>query len=108
MTKKYFCFEGRANRAEFWQFFLVNFIVGIILSVIQQMAPKVGGILFLIYWLALLCPTLGCTARRFHDRGKSGWMQLLGLIPLVGGLIVLIMCIPEGDKEANAYGEPVA
>ena len=108
VTKKYFCFEGRAGRAEFWQFFLVNFIVGIILSVIQQMAPKVGGILFLIYWLALLCPTLGCTARRFHDIGKSGWMQLLGLIPFVGGLIVLIMCIPEGDKEANAYGEPVA
>ena len=108
VTKKYFCFEGRAGRAEFWQYVLVNFILNIILSVIQQMAPKVGGILFLIVCLALALPTLGCTARRFHDRGKSGWMQLLGLIPLVGGLIVLIMCIPEGDKEANAYGEPVA
>ena len=35
-------------------------------------------------------------------------MQLLGLIPVVGGLIVLILCIPEGSKESNAYGAPVA
>lgn len=104
MTKKYFCFEGRANRAEFWQFVLVMVIVNVVLGMI----PKIGPILTAIWGLALLLPSLGVTARRFHDRGKSGWLQLLCLIPLIGALIVVLMCIPEGDKEANAYGEPVA
>lgn len=100
VTKKYFCFEGRANRKTFWSFVLVNFIINIILGVI----PGVGKILSAIFLLAILCPTLGITARRLHDRGKSGWLQLIALIPLIGGLILLLLCIPEGDKEANEYG----
>ena len=104
ITKKYFCFEGRAGRKEFWMFFLANFIINVILSVI----PKVGPIIQAVYSLAILLPFLGVTARRLHDTGKSGWLQLLALIPVVGGLIVLILCIPEGQKEANQYGAPVA
>ena len=78
---------------------IVNFICGLI--------PKVGPILQLVVTLATLLPTLGAAARRLHDRGKSGWLQLLGFIPIVGVIIVLILLIPEGDKEANKYGEPV-
>ena len=103
-TQKFFCFEGRAARKEFWMWVLAVFAVNFILNLI----PKVGCWLSLIFILAVLLPTLGVTARRFHDLGKSGWMQLLGLIPVVGGLIVLILCIPEGSKESNAYGAPVA
>ena len=102
VTKKYFCFEGRADRKEFWMWVLAAFVISAILGII----PKVGSILSGIFCLAVLLPSLGVTARRLHDLGKSGWFQLLGLIPVVGGLIVLILCIPEGSKEANAYGAP--
>ena len=105
VTQKYFCFEGRAARKEFWMWILAVFIVNFILGLIPG---KVGMILSAIFSLAILLPSLGVTARRLHDVGKSGWMQLLGLIPFVGGLIVLILCIPEGSKENNAYGAPVA
>ena len=104
ITKKYFCFEGRAGRKEFWMWILVIFALNFIFNLI----PKIGCILSLVLILGTLLPCLGVTARRLHDLGKSGWMQLLGLIPFVGGLIVLILCIPEGSKEANAYGAPVA
>jgi len=104
VTQKYFCFEGRAGRKEFWMWVLAAFIVSFVLGVI----PKVGNILSGLFSLAILLPSLGVTARRLHDLGKSGWMQLLCLIPVVGGLIVLILCIPEGDKESNAYGAPAA
>lgn len=104
VTQKYFCFEGRAGRKEFWMWVLAVVIVNAILSVI----PKVGSILSALFFLAILLPYLGVTARRLHDLGKSGWLQLLCLIPVVGGLIVLILCIPEGDKESNAYGAPAA
>ena len=105
VTQKYFCFEGRAGRKEFWMWILAVFIVNFILGLIPG---KVGMILSAIFSLAILLPSLGVTARRLHDVGKSGWMQLLGLIPFVGGLIVLILCIPEGSKESNAYGATVA
>lgn len=103
VTKKYYCFEGRAGRKEFWFFILVSAVVSSVLGAI----PKAGPILSLIWTLGLLLPTLGVFARRLHDRGKSGWMILVSVIPLVGAIILLIMCIPEGDKEANAFGEAV-
>lgn len=104
VTKKYFCFCGRANRFEFWGFFLVNFVISFVLGLFGQ----VGMILQAIYGLAVLLPGLGVTARRLHDTGKSGWMQLLAFIPIVGIIIVLILCIPEGSKESNQYGDPIA
>ena len=104
VTQKYFCFTGRTSQKAFWLFVLINFIVSTILS----MLPVVGKFLSPIYTLAVLCPSLGVTARRLHDTGKSGWLQLLCLVPVVGVLIVLILCIPAGNKEANAYGEPDA
>ena len=112
VTKKYFCFEGRAGRKEFWMFFLANVIINAIISVIGRVtvgiSPYIGGIIQLIYSLAILLPFLGVIARRLHDTGKSGWMQLLAFIPVVGGLIVLILCALEGQKEANKFGAPVA
>ena len=100
VTKKYFCFTGRTDRKTFWQYIIVYLIVSIILNII----PGVGKILAGLWSLALLCPTLGITARRLHDVGKSGWLQLLDLIPVIGVLIVLFLCIPAGSGESNQYG----
>ena len=100
VTKKYFCFEGRTGRKAFWTFILVNFVVNFVLSLI----PGVGKILAGLWGLAVLCPTLGITARRLHDVGKSGWLLLLALIPVIGVLIVLFLCIPAGSDESNPYG----
>ena len=100
LTEKYICFDGRAGRGEFWRFILVSVVVSTILGFI----PKAGQILQVLWSLALLLPTLGVTARRLHDRGKSGWLQLLALIPVIGGIIVLVLCIPEGDAQNNQYG----
>lgn len=106
VTKKYFCFEGRAGRAEFWQWVLAVFIINIVLNIVDSIIGI--QILSALFSLAVLLPGLGVTARRLHDRGKSGWLQLLELIPVLGILIVLILCIPEGDAAENKYGAPVA
>lgn len=100
VSKKYACFEGRASQGEFWRFFLVLFVVNLIFSFI----PYVGAFLSGIWGLAMLIPMLAITTRRLHDTGKSGWLQLLYLVPLVGGLIVLILCIPAGNPADNKYG----
>ena len=103
LTKKYFCFEGRAGRAEFWQWVLAVIIINVVLSIVEGLIG-LRSILSGLFCLAILLPELGVTARRLHDRGKSGWLQLIGLIPIIGAIIVLIMCIPEGDAGENKYG----
>jgi uncharacterized membrane protein YhaH (DUF805 family) len=35
---------------------------------------------------------------------KSGWMFLVALIPLVGGILLLVWCISDGEAFDNAYG----
>lgn len=104
VTGKYFWFTGRTNRKSFWLYVLVVVVVGTVLGMI----PGVGRILFGVWALALFCPSLGIGVRRLHDVGKTGWLLLLALIPGIGELIILLLCIPEGDPEANQYGEPDA
>ena len=107
VSKKYACFDGRADQKEFWYFVLVNVVVGIILSILDVVIP-LPDILLPIWNLALLVPSLAVTARRLHDTGKSGWLQLLCLIPVIGWIIVLVLCIPAGDAAENQYGAPQA
>jgi len=102
LAQKYCCFEGRAGRAEFWQWFLAVFIISFVLGIVESLIG-IDGVLSGLFWLAVLLPDLGVTARRLHDTGKSGWWQLL-CVTGIGALIVLIMCIPEGDAGENKYG----
>jgi uncharacterized membrane protein YhaH (DUF805 family) len=94
---KYADFTGRAGRPEFWWFFLFQLAVYVVTSFVH-------GIVELVAVLALLVPALAVAARRMHDIGKSGWFLLIGLIPLVGGLILLFFAAQPGQTESNAYG----
>lgn len=99
--EKYFCFEGRANRKEFWYSFLFNFIITALLSLI---GGKTGMIIQCVWSLAVLLPTLGVGARRLHDINKTGWLLLLALIPIIGEIILIVWWINEGDQAENQYG----
>jgi uncharacterized membrane protein YhaH (DUF805 family) len=44
-------------------------------------------------------------AKRCHDRGKSGWMSLIALIPLAGAIWALVdLGILAGQLGPNEYG----
>ena len=86
---KYADFSGRASRAEFWWFYLFTFLVSLI-------SCGVACLVFLI-------PQYAVGARRLHDTGRSGWLQLLGLVPFVG-LILIYWWVLEGDQGTNQYG----
>jgi hypothetical protein len=62
------------------------------------------GVFYFLYSLAFFIPALAVTARRLHDIGKSGWMILIGLIPLIGGIWLLVLSITDSDPEENQYG----
>ncbi|MFV0541479.1 MAG: DUF805 domain-containing protein [Aestuariibaculum sp.] len=108
VIKQYADFNGRARRQEYWMFVLFNIIfavAAIILDMLIGVATEGGfGIFYILYVLFALLPGLAVTVRRLHDTGKSGWMLLLGLIPLVGPIWLFVLYVTEGDKGSNEYG----
>ena len=113
--RKYAVFQGRARGKEFWYFALINFVVMCILEIIGTMMS--GGNQYSaldtgltgIYALAVLLPAIGVTIRRLHDTNRSAWFILFAFVPVIGHLILLILCAMPGTIGPNKYGpDPVA
>ncbi|QEH70117.1 DUF805 domain-containing protein [Cellulosilyticum sp. WCF-2] len=102
VLKKYADFSGRARRKEYWMFFLINIIIGIVLGFLATILKT--SILSTIYSLAVLIPGIAVCIRRLHDIGKSGWWWFIALIPLVGPIWLLVLVCTEGDSSNNQYG----
>jgi uncharacterized membrane protein YhaH (DUF805 family) len=102
VLKKYATFSGRARRQEFWMFALINFVIMVILSALD-MALGIG-LLSGLYALGVLLPSLAVGARRLHDTGRTGWWQLIGLIPLIGLLVLIIFFVMDSHPGDNQYG----
>ena len=60
-----------------------------------------------LFWLAVIVPTIAVGVRRLHDAGYSGWFWLLNLIPSIGSIIVLVLCVMQTSPQAPKYGPPV-
>ena len=102
VLKNYAGFSGRARRTEFWMFVLVSFLISIVLGIIDAILDtKIPGYL---YNLAVLIPSLAVGVRRLHDTGRSGLWLLIGLVPLVGGIVLIVFWATEGEAGSNAYG----
>ena len=110
--RKYATFSGRAPRSELWWFMLLALLLGLL----------VGGVdigIFGLRWLstdapigptgtlvslALIIPGVAVAVRRLHDLDKSGWWYLIGIIPLIGGLVLLYWFVQRGTEGANRFG----
>lgn len=103
---KYADFSGRAIRPEFWWFVLFTFVGSMVLGVVDGALFGFGavGIFGLIFQLALLVPSLAVGARRLHDIGHSGWLQLLALIPVLGWIALIYLYAQPGNSKGDKYG----
>ena len=108
VLRQYADFEGRARRKEFWMFQLFHLIILFTLAMIGGVFAAaelgVGMIAYVIYALGTIIPSLALSVRRMHDLDKSGWMLLVGIIPLIGPIWLLILYMTEGTQGENAYG----
>lgn len=112
VLRQYVDFEGRARRTEYWMFFLFNAIIYVVLSALSTIAAFLDmGLLTSLFYgvtslyaLAVFLPSLGVTVRRLHDIGKSGWWFLIGLIPLVGGIWLIVLLVGDSQPGDNLYG----
>ena len=100
-------FEGRASRSAFWYWALLIFIINVVVGLLLGSWRGGGGFLAFIGWvisIILFLATIAVGCRRMHDTGKSGWFQLLWLIPCVGFIITIILWAQPGTPGDNKYG----
>ena len=98
--KKYFVFEGRASRSEYWWFQLIVSPSYFISTFLENEISY----LFLGITLFTLIPAISAGVRRLHDTNRSGFFLLISFIPFIGGIILLFFLIPEGTKGKNKFG----
>lgn len=99
--KKYADFSGRASRKEYWMFILFYIIIYIALSVVGAVIGT--AVLSIIYTVVMLVPGVSIAARRLHDIGRTGWWQLIGLIPVLGAIVLIVFLVQDSQSE-NEYG----
>jgi uncharacterized membrane protein YhaH (DUF805 family) len=99
VLKKYATFTGRARRTEYWWFTLVNLLIACALLLVDH-----SRMLMRLYLLAILVPGIAVAARRLHDTNRSGWWQLIVLIPLAGAIVLLVFYLSAGSAGNNTYG----
>ncbi|TSD09109.1 DUF805 domain-containing protein [Curtobacterium sp. KBS0715] len=132
--KKYATFSGRASRSEFWWWYLANAIVGIVLSILYGIGfatserstvsmssstsasvqstvtePSalfvISGILFLLWGLAIIVPTLALGWRRLHDANLTGALWIIAIfVGIVGIVFGLLPSNPQGARFDRPQG----
>ena len=84
-----FDYEGRSTRGDYWWFVLANLIVTIVLGVVMTRLQS-------LYWIATIVPGLPLAVRRLRDAGKSWPWLLISLIPIIGGIwLIVLFCQPS-------------
>ncbi len=104
VLKKYAEFGGRARRKEYWMFVLFNIIFAIA-AIVIDMILGTYIVIYGLYMLAMLIPSLAVLVRRLHDIGKSGWWFFISLVPIIGGIWLLVLLLTDSQHGNNEYGE---
>ena len=99
---KYFDFETRSSRKEFWYSQLFRILMFLSITYLESLG--LSGLLFISNFIFLI-PEIAVSIRRLHDINKSGWwilltLTIIGIIPLT-----YFYCI-KGDDGVNYYGQP--
>ncbi len=117
--KNYAKFSGRASRSEYWWIYLFTILVTAVFGVLFAITLAGAGVsedgtmeltggaitvivLFSLFGLATLVPSIAIMWRRLHDANLAGPFAFLSFIPSVGSIIVIILTLlppkPEGRR----------
>ncbi len=115
MRELLFSTRGRITRSDYWlRFVLPYFVIFVVISYIDLTAgtyyDKLDvGLLSLLFALAALYPWIAVGIKRCHDRNRTGWFLLIGLIPLVSIWLVVELGFLRGTVGQNQFGpDPLA
>ena len=127
--KGYAEFTGRSTRPDYWWVWLGNFILSIPFWIIyfytvflstvmdsiddsaSEAAFMVLGLVVIIYavfFLAILVPTLALSVRRLRDAGFHWAFIFLRFAPMGGIALLILHAMPTKETEVVNYSEPQA
>ena len=119
--KRYFDFQGRSSRSEYWWFFLLDILINILVVYSDFI------FLLMLWHIATIVGFIALTIRRLHDLNRSGlWFLIplsislgetiyleiqtsqssytLEIIVLIPWIILLVYFIFPGTKGLNRFG----
>jgi len=119
--KRYADFSGRSRRMEFWMWQLFQIIVYFVVIILVMMAgggammtgdptalAAAGGavmiifLLYMLYALVVLIPSIAVAVRRLHDTNRTGWWILGPLVPYVFMFLAGMMAMSSPDMAGLA------
>ncbi|MBQ9429638.1 MAG: DUF805 domain-containing protein [Clostridia bacterium] len=101
MWKNYVNFTDRTSRKGYWMAFLFNCIAGLVLGILAMLTSKLAFLGY-IYSLATIVPGVAITIRRLRDAGLHWAKIFLGLIPVAGEIILIVLlCKPTAATEGT-------
>jgi uncharacterized membrane protein YhaH (DUF805 family) len=107
--RKFATFQGRAPRVEYWSFVIGNLLVSLLCFALTALTGRGFFMLFGgVYSLATLVPSLAVAVLRLHDTGRSGLALLWGIVPVVGGFLLLYFMVQDSEPRANQFGPAVS
>lgn len=99
MWDNYANFKDRTSVRGYWMAVLVEFLIGLVYAVIVTFVPALTFI-GIFYNVAAFIPGLALTVRRLHDTGKHWYFILFVLVPLVGGIVLIVaLCQKTSNNE---------
>jgi len=111
--KRYADFQGRASRSEYWLFTLFIFLVALGVGLIDNVLTGITGsatasmpvmVLFGLFYLGSLIPSIAVGFRRLHDTNRSAWWLLIAFLPIIGSIVLIVFyCLP-GTPGPNRFG----
>ncbi|MDA7087720.1 DUF805 domain-containing protein [Pseudomonas sp. SA3-5] len=105
-----FSIEGRIGRLRYLAWSLMLLLGALALfglaSIGMAISPLVGVILMALVGIGIVVVSVQISVQRLHDIGWSGWLWLLNMVPIVGGVFALVILVIPGTTGANRYGPP--
>jgi len=110
----YLSFEGRVSRKDYALLYIlpafVIYGIAYTLDNMMRATPQSFGIFAPIVGLVLLWPSIVMTTKRLHDWDKTGWFQIINIIPIIGMIFWIVTACVRGTEGTNRFGaqpEPI-
>ncbi|VDS08648.1 Inner membrane protein YhaH [Paracoccus haematequi] len=100
---KYATFSGRASRSEYWYWTLFSTLLQLAIGFLEGFFAGRETAFGWIVTLALFLPGIAVQARRLHDIDRSGWWQLLLIVPIVGWIILIVWNCKRGVDYSTRF-----